>query len=236
MTTVSYRMKRSSPGAELGAVARLLYWLMLRNMSSEGITYSDPNPPNGSSLPGCIVASPSYSTDEISKTSQDYVYNWTRDAAMVAIELARFGPTAGDTARASRLNDYVSFADTCQKSSRADLSYAAYTIAGQPREPWPHQNDGPALQTIAILNAFEMLDEETQDTARNVMQKNVEFILSQYAQPSYNLWEEVKGQSFFTRAVQLQCLDQLAGNSVGIDVPPSSDEVRTWLRKAMDEH
>jgi len=111
-----------------------------------------------------------------------------------------------------------------------------YTIAGQPREPWPHQNDGPALQTIAILNAFEMLDEETQDTARNVMQKNVEFILSQYAQPSYNLWEEVKGQSFFTRAVQLQCLDQLAGNSVGIDVPPSSDEVRTWLRKAMDEH
>lgn len=35
---------------------------------------------------------------------------------------------------------------------------------------------------------------------------NVAFVLAYYQNANFNLWEETFGQSFFTRAVQLQAL------------------------------
>ena len=103
------KMQSAVTQSDLPNIAQLMYWLMLRNVASEGIVYTDPEPPNGVSLPGCIVASPSYSTDEVSKTTQDYVYNWLRDSAVAATEIALSGPTAGDGAAPQRLVDYMNF-------------------------------------------------------------------------------------------------------------------------------
>ena len=63
----------------IDAVAQLMYWLMLRNVSDDGVAYVDPFSPEVTALPGCIVASPSYPRDGVSVTNQNYVYNWTRD-------------------------------------------------------------------------------------------------------------------------------------------------------------
>ncbi len=233
------KMQSAVSQSDLPDIAQLMYWLMLRNVASEGIVYTDPNPPNGVSLPGCIVASPSYSTDEVSKTTQDYVYNWTRDSALAATEIVLSGPAAGDGAATQRLVDYVNFANTCQNNSGGDLSFAVYTIEGQPRqEHWPHQNDGPALQTMAILRMFDQLDAATQATARAVVQKNLDFLLNNdmYQDASTNLWEEVKGQSFFTRSVQLRCLTEIKNNAIGIVIPPEIDQAIDWLIKALDSH
>ena len=240
MSKLIYRsVQGAASRSDLPDVAQLMYWLMLRNVASEGIVYTDPKPPHRTSLPGCIVASPSYPADGMSNTTQDYVYNWTRDAALVATEIALSGPVAGDSAVAQRLVDYVNFANTCQTNSTGDLSYAVYTIEGRPRqEDWPHQNDGPALQTMAVLRAFDRLDTATWQTARTVVQNNLDFLLAddRYQQPSTNLWEEVRGQSFFTRSVQLRCLTEIKDNEVGIGVPPGLDVAIDWLIKALDSH
>ena len=77
--------------------------------------------------------------------SQDYVYNWTRDAAITAIELA-----AGPLPTTQPLIDYVQFAQTCQNSASSigHFDRASFLINGTPRN-WTDQTDGPALQTPA---------------------------------------------------------------------------------------
>ena len=62
--------------------------------------------------------------------NQDYVFNWTRDAAVVAIELA-----GGPLPTNQPLIDYVQFAQTCQNSASAigHFDRASFIINGTPR-------------------------------------------------------------------------------------------------------
>lgn len=71
--------------------------------------------------------------------SQDYVRNWTRDAAIVAIELA-----AGPLPASLPLIDYVQFAQTCQNSASGigHFDRASFLINGTPRSR-TDQTDGP---------------------------------------------------------------------------------------------
>ena len=69
---------------------------------------------------GCIIASPSYAISGSSNdtiVTQDYVYNWTRDSAVAAMELAAanipFRPGQG----VQPLIDYVNFANICQQNA-----------------------------------------------------------------------------------------------------------------------
>ena len=72
--------------------------------------FEDPETWHALSQPGCILASPSWE-NTATQRDQDYVYNWTRDAAIVAIELA-----AGTIPTSQPLIDYVQFAQICQNS------------------------------------------------------------------------------------------------------------------------
>jgi glucoamylase len=141
------------------------------------------------------------------------------------------------------LTDYVTFARQCQRTApRIDL--ACYTVAGQPRtwtdatgfHTWSYQSDGPALQTMAVLRVFDRISPAAQATAREVIAANLDCILQLYRRPTKNLWEEVDGHSFFTRSVQLQCLDELAANTIGMPVPDGVADAREWLRAALDQH
>jgi len=67
--------------SDLTVIAGYLLPLMLRNIATDGLRFTDPADPGRVSLPGCIVASPSYSRDQ-ADVSQDYVFNWTRDSAI----------------------------------------------------------------------------------------------------------------------------------------------------------
>src|SRR6201998_1273114 len=100
--------------AGLPKLAQHMFSLMLRNVASDGFLFVDPNHPEPTdpqsfSLPGCIIAAPS-SPANTAGIDQDYVYNWTRDGAITALEIAAANlPTAPGTGVES-LIDYVNFA------------------------------------------------------------------------------------------------------------------------------
>ncbi len=214
--------------SSLTAIAQYMFWLMFRNVASDGFVFEDPENAHVLSQPGCVLASPSWPNSAASVT-QDYVYNWTRDAAIVAIELA-----AGTTPTSQPLIDYVQFAQICQNSG-GDFDLASFFINGMPRN-WTAQADGQALQTLAILQLFAQLDAPTQAVASALIAANLNFLQNAYQGETYNLWEEEYGASFFARAVQLRCFQAITGNTLGIAVPGWLAAAIPWLQEALQEH
>src|SRR6202453_3072819 len=151
------------------ALAPYLFWLMFRNVASDGLVFDDPVHPGIVSAPGCVLASPSWE-NTATQVTQDYVYHWTRDAAIVAIELAA-AYTAGMLPTNQPLIDYVTFSATCQASA-GDFDRASFYINGTQR-PWTDQTDGPALQTLALLNLYGALDASTQAIAAALVDTNL---------------------------------------------------------------
>jgi glucoamylase len=223
-------------------IAQHMFELMLRNVASDGFVFADPLAPGSFSTRGCIIASPSYPAN-LGTLDQDYVFNWTRDAAITAMELAASNMPTRPGEAPGPLIDYVNFANICQNSGGL-IGHACYTIEGQPR-PWTDQSDGPALQTLAILAAYSQLDAATQVTAKTVIGKNINYLLGPsptngsipvYQDKTTNLWEERLGFSFFARAAQLRCFQAITANPFGISVPPTTAAAITWLQSALAGH
>jgi glucoamylase len=219
------------PSADLRSIAQYLLPLMLRNVSSSGFVFTDPADPTRFSAPGCIIASPSFELD-LASVRQNYVFNWVRDAAVAATEIAEaHQPVCGGS---GPLIDYVGFADTCQQNAPT-LARACFTIEGRPRD-WTDQNDGPALQTLAVMRSYHQLDAPAQARAQAVVQRNLDFLMATYQSPGFNLWEETFGQSFFTRSVQLRCLSEIRTNDLGFAVPNGLAQAVDWLTWALQDH
>jgi glucoamylase len=233
----AYPQRTVLPAAQqrsLEVIAQHMYSLMLRNVASDGFQFTDPADPASFSKPGCIIAAPSYPA-ATPGVDQDYVFNWTRDAAIAAMEIAAAATPTRPGSAVQTLIDYVSFAKTCQDNAAPTLAHACYTIEGYSR-PWTEQSDGPALQTVALLQAFTQLDQPSQAVAAQIIGKNLDFILGHYQEPTFNLWEEHSGYSFFARAAQLRCLREIAANTAGIAVPEGTSDAITWLETALQGH
>lgn len=217
--------------SNLTTAAQYMFWLMFRNVASDGFVFEDPAHPGDLSKPGCVLASPSWE-NSATHVSQDYIYNWTRDAAIVAIELA-----ASPLPTNQALIDYVQFAQICQKSASGigHFNRASFLINGTPRD-WTDQTDGPALQTLAILQMFAQLDAPTQAVANAVIAANLNFLEKIYQDETYNLWEEEFGASFFARSAQLKCCQAIKANTLGIPVPGWLSSAIPWLQKALESH
>jgi glucoamylase len=229
MGALEYRLAKPAVAtSDLATIAPYMLWLMFRNVASDGFVFEDPVNAGVLSRPGCVLASPSWATT--ANVSQDYVYNWTRDAAVVAIELA-----SGTLRTTQPLLDYVAFAQACQ-SAGGDFDRAAFLIDGAPRPNWTDQTDGPALQTLAIMQLWPQLDPATQTVADAVTAANLSFLASAYQGQTYNLWEEEYGNSFFARSVQLRCCQAIAANTLGIAVPEWVSAAVPWLQNALADH
>lgn len=219
---------------DLASLARYMFLLMLRNVTSDGYVIEDPTRPGQFSLPGCVVAAPSYPANTPG-VDQDYVFNWVRDAAITALELVEGDLPESPDGSIEALNDYVLFAQTCQNNATPTLAHACFTVDGQSR-PWTEQSDGPAVQTIALLRAYSQLSGSSQVIAKQVIARNLEFLLGNYQNPTTNLWEEHQGLSFFARAVQLRCFREVAANTLGIPVPQGTADAANWLERALENH
>jgi glucoamylase len=233
MSTLQYSLVRPALAqSNLTAIAPYMFWLMYRNVASDGLVFEDPERSGVLSQPGCVLASPSWE-NPATQVTQDYVYNWTRDAAVVAIELA-----AGPLPSNQPLIDYVQFAQACQASASnlGHFDRASFLINGTMRDPWTDQSDGPALQTLAILQLFAQLDTPTQGVANAVIAADLNFLSGAYQGETYNLWEEEYGASFFARSAQLKCFHAVAGNTLGIPVPGWLATAVPWLQNALDSH
>jgi glucoamylase len=217
---------------DLATVSKYMFWLMYRNIASDGLVFDDPVHPGIVSAPGCVLASPSWENSATHLT-QDYVYHWTRDAAVVAIELA-WAYSNGTLPDNQALIDYVLFSQTCQASA-GDFDRASFYINGTQR-PWTDQTDGPALQTVALLAMYRQLDTPTQAIAVQLINANLNFLQNAYQGQTYNLWEEEYGYSFFARSAQLRCFQAIAANTIGVTVPAWLPDALTWLISALESH
>ena len=230
---LSYSAVRPSVAeSDLTALAPYMFWLMSRNVASDGLVFDDPVNPGIVSGPGCVLASPSWE-NAATLVTQDYVYHWTRDAAIVATELSA-AYTAGMLPTNQPLIDYVTFSATCQASA-GDFDRASFYINGTQR-PWTDQTDGPALQTLALLAMYGQLDPPTQAIANGLINANLAFLSTAYQGQTFNLWEEEYGYSFFARSAQLRCFQAVAANSVGIAVPSWLPAALSWLVSALEGH
>jgi glucoamylase len=233
-TAPRMRAQADLPRLDLQAVAQHMYALMLRNMASGGYQFVDPADPHSFSKPGCIIAASTYPAS-LPGVDQDYIFNWTRDAAIAAMELAAASVPTGPGSADQALIDYVTFAKTCQDNATPTLAHACFTIEGRSR-PWTEQGDGPALQTLAILQAFPRLDAATRTVAAQIIATNLDFLLGAYQDTTANLWEEHRGYSFFARAAQLRCLRAIAAGPKGIAVPEGIAAAISWLESALPGH
>jgi glucoamylase len=230
---LSYRSVRPAVAqTDLATVAKYLFWLMYRNVASDGLVFDDPVNAGVISSPGAVLASPSWE-NSATHVTQDYVYHWTRDAAIVALELA-WAYANGTLPDNQPLIDYVTFSARCQQSE-GDFDRACFYINGTQR-PWTSQTDGPALQTLALLAMYGQLDPPTQAIAAQLVNANVGFLETAYQGQTYNLWEEEYGYSFFARSAQLRCFQAIAANTIGVAVPGWLTSAITWLTDAIDSH
>jgi glucoamylase len=234
-TTLHYEAIRPAAAAaaqaDLTSVAQYMFWLMFRNVASDGLIFNDPVNQGVISRPGAVLASPSWE-NTATHVTQDYVYHWTRDAAIVAIELG-----SGPLATSQPLIDYVTFSKTCQDAATiiGHVDRASFRLDGSPRD-WTDQTDGPALQTIALLQLYSQLDAPAQAIASHVITNNLGFLQASYQGSTFNVWEEEYGESFFARAVQLRCFSAVAANTVGIAVPSWLPNAIAWLDSALEQH
>ena len=232
MVTLQYSLVRPAVAqSDLTTIGPYMFWLMFRNVASDGLVFEDPVNAGVLSQPGCILASPSWEKTA-THVNQDYVYNWTRDSAIAAVELA-----AGPLPTSQPLTDYVQFAQACQNSASGigHFGRASFLINGTPRD-WSDQTDGPALQTLAILQMYAQLDAATQAVASAVIAANLNFLQNAYQGETVNLWEEESGASFFARSVQLKCFQAITANTLGIPVPGWLSTAMPWLQNALASH
>lgn len=228
-----------APGAvDLPALVPMMFTFMFRNIASDGFVFSDPQSPadnSRDSKPGCVIAAPSFPADTPG-IDEDYVFNWVRDGAITAMEVAKGKLPTRPGGTVQTLNDYVRFADLCRSNAQPTKGHACFTIAGDSR-PWTEQNDGPALQSITILAACDQLDPDTRKRAIDLVNANVAFLLDVYQGPTTNLWEEHTGFSFFTRSAQLRCFEDVQASALAdLDKPVALNPAVDWLRQALAGH
>ena len=168
---------------------------------------------------GSVMASPS-------RSKPNYYYHWIRDAALTMREVFEWRDSAKESSRKMLLN-YVNFSRSNQKTTNpsGDMRDRGlgepkfYMDGGAYWDSWGRpQNDGPALRALVLMDfAYELLEEgkasyvksHLYDSAlptQTVIKADLEYISHHWKEPSFDLWEEVMDDHFYTRMVQYQAL------------------------------
>ena len=185
----------------LNTEAQIAFTKMMANVSPSG------------SASGSVVASPS-------KFNPDYWFTWVRDSALVMnVVVDNYAASQGaDKALWFKtLADYASFSRRLQQSN-------APTGLGEPKfeadgsvfsGPWGRpQNDSPALRALTLCHwATDLIADNQTDFVRQnlyasetpaskVIKADLEYVAYHWRESSFDLWEEVRGDHFYTRMVQ----------------------------------
>lgn len=185
-----------------------------------------------------------------SRTNPDYYAHWIRDAALVMREIWNYRDASPKAARAA-MEDYTMFSrrnqTTPNRSGGADdmgVGEPKFNIDGTAfDEPWGRpQNDGPALRVLALLGFADDLMMSGGENfvyqylyraelpAHTVIKVDLEYIAHHWNDPSYDLWEEVQGDHFYTRICQWRALVEGAAFAHRM----SDDQAETYYRGQAD--
>lgn len=159
---------------------------------------------NGS---GAVMASPSHS-------NPNYYYHWQRDAALSMDILQHSGGNSTDPSKFDDLMKlYVGWIHRAQtkKDNNCDVRGEPKFMLDGTGDAYPGgwmrpQNDGSALRTVATINfairRFHAGDVAYAKSLFPAIQNDLAYVTAQWNQPSGDLWEEVKGDLFFTKMCQ----------------------------------
>ncbi|KAL7746212.1 hypothetical protein RI367_008417 [Sorochytrium milnesiophthora] len=172
--------------------------------------------PHGTSL-GCVVAAQSRHTP-------NYWYYWVRDGALIADLGAKAYSQACAFTSSALLEEalwrFVDFNLPIQTVKTRSASESDPIGIGEPKyEVNGSAFNGPALRALALTRfarayiACGGSQERVRDKiyraelpAHTVVKRDLEMVTRNFDKPSFDLWEEVQGQHFYTVMVQHQAL------------------------------
>lgn len=165
--------------------------------------------------PGVVVASPS-------TNDPDYVYTWTRDAALVFKLIVEQYTRGEDNSHRKRIDDYVdaqAYLQTLDNPSgtmltgglgeaKFNIDLTAFT------GPWGRpQRDGPPLRATALTAYANWLIKNGNASYVNqnvwpVIKRDLDYSAQFWNYTGFDLWEEVSSSSYFTTASQQRSLHE----------------------------
>ena len=166
---------------------------------------------------GAVVASPS-------KSYPDYYYHWVRDAALVMDTVVDFYQQKNTNYSQSfiqnKINSYISFSKKNQETQTlTGLGEPKFYVDGKSFGlSWGRpQTDGPALRALTLIRwAHLKLDEGATAYVKaqmynpldfnSLIKADLEYVSRNWNFSSYDLWEEVRADHFFTKIVQRAAL------------------------------
>ncbi|MBX2987061.1 MAG: glycoside hydrolase family 15 protein [Bdellovibrionaceae bacterium] len=155
--------------------------------------------------PGAVIASPS-------RQGPDYFYHWVRDAGLTMGTLIDNAPRTPQWG--SFFRRWVSFENLVQQKAieNNQLGEPKFHVNGEVfRGPWGRpQNDGPAIRARSYMLLTGSAD--------GLAIADLEYTREKWREADFDLWEEVKGQHFFTRYAQMSSLRLAAQLLMGRDV------------------
>jgi len=135
----------------------------------------------------------------------------------------------------------------------ADLrAIAGERIFGEPRfnpdatldiSKWSRpQHDGPALRALALMRFWPLntLDDELRASMRALISADLQFVLTHWREPCFDLWEEEKGEHYYTRLIHHAALADGAAfaRQTGDDsgYAGALDEASREIARSLDEY
>lgn len=168
--------------------------------------------------PGVVIASPS-------KNAPNYFYHWVRDAGLTMGEIVSLFELVKDPSSKQNLEkiiwNWIEFERQNQETAMASsiLGEPIFTVTGEIYPyPWGRpQNDGPAIRALAMIQFTESLLKSNRITearklylneypAHSPIKRDLEYVAYKWQEQNFDLWEEVKGQHFFSRMAQRTAL------------------------------
>lgn len=193
-----------------------------------------PRYPGDVVLKGAIIASPS-------DHDPDYYFVWTRDAALVANVILSMYERATDVAEKreylKHVLDYAEFSlVNMKRASPAGPGEPKFHVNGEPfTGPWGRpQNDGPALRASLFMRLGQILldagyAQYFYQRIWPIIESDLRYVSEVWANANFDLWEEIKGDHFYTRMVQLHALQK--GSEF---VEPFNPGLAAWLKIQRD--
>ena len=175
-----------------------------------------PNFNDSNAKAGSILASPS-------RRDPDYYYHWIRDGSVVMRSLLD-EPSIEPAQIKSLFSNFADLSLKHQANSRGNLGEPKFMVDGSVfTGPWGRpQNDGPALRVLAFAAYIKQygLDSVSSGWYRaeypsnSLIKADLEFIVNQWYNQCFDLWEEVRATHFYTRITQQAALQ--AGVEIAI--------------------
>lgn len=193
-------------------------WLQNKKEFALGHILENVSPADGKK--GAVIAAKS-------TVLPNYHYHWVRDAGLVMDAVVSMYAQSNESSMQHQaslaLQHYLAFSTYIQdKPALTGLGEPKFMVSGEPfNGPWGRpQNDSPALRAISFIHWANVLMREgkidyvkeklysSRMPATSVIKKDLEYISHHWQEPSYDLWEEVKGQHFYTLMVIRKALKE----------------------------